>query len=51
MKEGDKVRIVATWDTKGIFGKMRGETEYTLGSRVVGMKPQAPTAVEAQPTK
>ena len=42
MKEGDKVRIVATWDTKGVFGKLRAESEYTLGSLQASDQPSPP---------
>ena len=44
MKEGDKVRIVATWDTKGIFGKMQAESEYTIAS-LQAPPPQSPVSV------
>lgn len=36
MQQGDKVRIVVTWDTGGLFGVLKGEKEYEIGRTPVG---------------
>ena len=35
MKEGDKVKVVVTWNTGEIFGELKAEKEYEIGSRPV----------------
>jgi len=41
------VRIVATWDTKGIFGKLRAESDYTIGSLKASSPPLGPVSAIA----
>ena len=35
MKKGYKVKVVVTWDTGEIFGELKAEKEYEIGSRPV----------------